>query len=398
MFSWSLEATRGHARRGLLETGRGLVKTPVFMPVGTLGSVKAVDPDDLRQMGAELILGNTYHLHLRPGEEVVEAMGGLAKFNLWEGPTLTDSGGFQVSSLGWFRQSGDNGKRSEIDEEGVTFFSHLDGSRRRLTPEKSIEIQGKLGADIIMAFDEATPDMGEKYAKEAMERTHRWLVRSKNEWLKLREKGSEQVMFGIIQGGVYEKMRRESADFVRGQELPGIAIGGGDIGQNWKSSEKQMAWIRPELDQVTPRYMMGVGARQEDVVAAILSGAEMFDCVAPTRLARCGLLYTGWLGMEQIGDSVVSKLESQDFGDEGDWHLVVSSDDQKGRINIAKSEFEKDERVILPGCDCQTCKKGYSRAYLRHLFRSKELLYYRLASIHNLRVLIRTVEQMRELI
>ncbi len=400
-FEYKLLASDGQARMGVLTTPHGQIKTPAFMPVGTGASVKAVAPDDLVAMGAQIILGNTYHLHLRPGEELVEKLGGLHKFMNWSGPTLTDSGGFQVSSLGHFKGEARGGrflKKTVIDDDGVTFWSHLDGSRHRLTPEASIEIQERLGADVIMAFDEATPDLGERYAKEAMERTHKWLLRSKKRWLALEEekitetskmdktnKTDErlpQALFGIIQGGDYRDMRVESAEFVVGQDLPGVAVGGGSIGQNPEVTEENVGWIRHILPKDKPVYLMGVGVNPVDVIEAVRSGADMFDCVAPTRLARTGSLYCGQLvrvgqGMGKVG---------------------FESEFDRGRLSIGNARFAEDGRVIMPGCDCYSCGSGFSRAYLRHLFKARELLYYRLASIHNLRFMIRLTEELRGLI
>lgn len=380
-FSYSLQARLGNAKAGELQTPHGVVKTPLFMPVGTQGSVKALSPDDVQQAGAQIILGNTYHLYLRPGEKKVARMGGLHQFMRWDGPILTDSGGYQVSSLGLFKT--DEGPNlTTIDEEGVTFQSHLDGSIHRLTPEKSIQIQTALGADVIMAFDEATPDKGKRYAREAMERTHRWLLRCKAEWQALaaaKTAAHPQALFGIIQGGNYQDLRRESAAFVVGSDLPGVAVGGATIGQNPEETEKNVAWIRDIVPQTKPLYLMGVGVQPADVLAAVQSGADMFDCVAPTRLARTGQLYAGEL-------RVTGKR----------WQF--DSEFSKGRLSIGNKRFELDTDVIYQGCDCYTCSSGFTRAYLRHLFKCRELLYYRLASIHNVRFLIRLTEQLREVI
>lgn len=413
-FEYKLLSSEKHARAGTLETPHGKIETPIFMPVGTKGSVKAVSPDDLRELGASVILGNTYHLYLRPGEELVSEAGGLHEFMKWNGPILTDSGGFQVSSLGHFRNESlgrSKLKKTIIDDKGVTFWSHLDGSEHRLTPEKSIEIQEKLGSDIIMAFDEATPDLGREYAIGAMNRTHDWLVRSKQRWMELEEeklyriqteprdtarnKNSEiskketsnrivlpQALFGIIQGGVYEDLRKQSAEFVVSQDLPGIAVGGGSIGQNPEVTEENVGWIRHILPKNKPIYLMGVGVNPIDVIEAVRSGADMFDCVAPTRLARTGSLYNGKI----VGES------------RGIYGLEFESEFNKGRLSIDNARFAKDFGVIQEGCDCYTCRNGFSRAYLRHLFISGELLYHRLSSIHNLRFMIRLTEELREIL
>jgi queuine tRNA-ribosyltransferase len=368
-FSFEVVAKKQHAKAGVMQTNHGVVETPVFMPVGTRGSVKSLSPEDVAETGAQIILGNTYHLYLRPGEKVIENFGGLHQFMRWPGSILTDSGGYQVSSLG-----------SKIDDEGATFTSHLDGSSHRFTPEKAIQIQHSLNSDIIMAFDEATPDRGREYAARSMERTHRWLVRSKQEWERLNNKN---VLFGIIQGGSYEDLRRESAQFVIGQNLPGIALGGGSVGQNAVETEQNAAWVRDLWPAEKPIYFMGVGVKPSDVVAAVRSGADMFDCVAPTKLARTGMLYSGRLrGLDQSGLDKV-RFESE-FDNE--------------RLVIEKKQFELDERPIDEECNCYTCSHGFSRAYLRHLFRSRELLYYRLASIHNVSMMIRTAQQLRQFI
>lgn len=368
------------ARAGKFRTPHGVVRTPVYMPVGTLGSVKAVSPEDLNELGAQIVLGNTYHLYLRPGQKTLKSIGGLHEFMRWDGPILTDSGGYQVSSLGNFRNAGYK-KLSKIDEEGVTFTSHFDGSRHRFTPEKSIEIQHDIGADIIMAFDEATPFAGKKYARDAMNRTHKWLVRSITRWKELEEtrrKGtSSQALFGIIQGGNYKDLRRESAKFVSSKLISGVAIGGASIGKSRDETERNVAWVYDLLPKDKPFYLMGVGVGPRDVISAVLNGADMFDCVAPTKIARTGYLYSG-------------KLQADARG------FKFKSEFMKSRLDIGKTRFNKDKLVIDKDCDCYTCKKGFSRAYLHHLFRSRELLYYRLASIHNLRFMVRLVEKLRK--
>jgi queuine tRNA-ribosyltransferase len=391
-FSFELVATNGHARAGILRTPHGEVKTPIFMPVGTQGSVKSLSPDDVAGTGATILLGNTYHLYLRPGDEVVKTMGGLHQFMRWNGVILTDSGGYQVSSLGHFKRDGQQ-HLTKISEEGVLFKSHLDGSIHQLTPEKAVEIQEHLGSDILMAFDEATPDMGREYAQQSMERTHRWLVRCKKKWeemeaLKLPASAegcgrAKQALFGIIQGGIYEDLRQTSAAFMIDQDLPGIALGGASIGQSAEETERCASWTRALLPPSKPIYFMGLGVKPSDIVAAVKSGADMFDCVAPTKLARTGMLYTGSLvGLD--GTSIDQ--------------VRFESEDSNERIVIEKKQYETDHRPIDEHCDCYTCSHGFSRAYLRHLYRSKELLYYRLASIHNVRMMIRVSEQLRDFI
>lgn len=319
----------------IIKTKHGEIQTPVFMPVGTNATVKSLSPEDLKEIGAQIILANNYHLSLRPGSENVQKMGGIHKFMNWDRPILTDSGGFQVQSL-----------NCKITEEGVKFESHF------FTPELAIQSQIQIGADIIMAFDDSTG------SKEAMERTHRWLVRCKKYMLS-NQLTNNQSLFGIIQGGKSRELRRQSAKFVIDQDLPGIAIGGAAIGSNADETAETIGYIRDLIPKNKPLYAMGVGVKPSDITSVIKAGADMFDCVAPTRLARCGLLY-----------NCESKTE---------------------RIDISQSKFRLDKNPIDPICDCSTCK-NYSRAYLHHLFKCRELLYYRLGSIHNLRVMIRTAE------
>lgn len=375
MFQFELTAKRGTARIGKITTPHGVFETPTWMPVGTLASVKALDAKDLEDAGAKIILANTYHLHLRPGEEVIHQMGGVQKFENWQGPVLTDSGGFQVFSLGL-------GSKAEalaaVTDEGVKFRSHLDGSEIFLTPEKSIEIQHKIGADIIMAFDECTPDDADKeYAREALERTHRWAERSVQAWERLGRKsaqGNYQALFGIIQGSVYKDLRLEAAKFIA-QEMnfDGVAVAGETVGYNMEKTVELLGWIREFLPEDRPIYAMGVGRDPQDVVTMYKAGVDMFDCVAPTRLARNGALYHG-------------ELDGSDFVSEFD----------KGRLNIGNSRYVTDKKVILEGCDCYTCQAGYTRAYLNHLYKTKELSYYRLASIHNVRFMLRLGERLRQ--
>ena len=383
-FSFSVVAkdTRTKARAGILDTAHGEIRTPTFMPVGTAGSVKALSPEDLKGCGAQIILGNTYHLYLRPGDRIIRRLGGLHRFMRWDGPLLTDSGGYQVSSLGLFKENA--GRRfTRIDDNGVTFTSHLDGSRHRFTPQKSIEIQRNLGADIIMAFDEATPARGKAYAREAMQRTHRWLKLCKQRWSRFgneRSRGEHpQALFGIIQGGNYRDLRRESARYVVEQDLPGIAIGGGSIGRNPEETSENVGWVSDLLPVQKPLYLMGVGVNPADILAAVECGADLFDCVAPTRLARMGHLYSGILQISRTR----KKFQSE-------W--------KNGRLNIGNAKFRLDRRTTHDDCDCYTCRSGFTRAYLHHLFKSRELLYYRLASLHNVRFMIRLTERLRSAI
>jgi queuine tRNA-ribosyltransferase len=359
---------------GKMITDHGEVNTPVFMPVGTAASVKALDSADIADTKAEIILANTYHLYLRPGEQVVNEMGGVQKFMNWHKPMLTDSGGFQVFSLGL---GAHNKPLSKIDEDGVVFKSHLDGEMHKLTPEKSMDIQRDLGADIIMAFDECTPDQSEhQYAKEAMERTHRWAERCIKQWNvngKKSTQGTYQALFGIIQGSVFRDLREEAAKYISSLPFDGVAIGGETVGYNMEKTIELMDWIRDLLPKNKPIYTMGLGRDPDNVVEIIKAGVDMFDCVAPTRMARNGSLYHG----EIRGDQFESEYP-------------------KGRLNIDNSRFTKDSHVIMDGCDCYTCRNGYTRGYLRHLYKAEELSYYRLASIHNARFMVRLVEQMRD--
>lgn len=359
---------------GKICTDRGVVNTPVFMPVGTAASVKALDCADITDTKAEIILANTYHLFLRPGEKLVDKMGGVAKFMNWNRPTLTDSGGFQVFSLGLGAHSE---SLSKISEDGVSFKSFLDGQIHKFTPEKSMDIQRHLGADIIMAFDECTPDQSEyKYAKEAMERTHRWAERCVKRWEENKRtsaQGTYQALFGVVQGSSFRDLREEATKFMASLPFDGVAIGGETIGYNMEKTLEVMGWIKKHLPKNKPVYTMGLGCDPKNLVDIINAGVDMFDCVAPTRMARNGSLYHG-----EIRNS---KFESEY---------------SKGRLNIDNNKYIEDHHVIQDGCDCYTCRSGYSRGYLRHLYKAKELSYYRLASIHNVRFMVRLVEQMRE--
>ncbi len=370
-FAFKLEKNLGKARAGEFSTAHGVVKTPIFMPVGTKASLKALDSLDIKKTQAQIILSNTYHLYLRPGDELIADQGGLHQFMNWSGPILTDSGGFQVFSLG---------DKTKIKEQGVEFKSHLDGSKHFFTPETSIEIQRQLGADIIMAFDECTPDKaGEKYALEALDRTHRWAKKSYEYWEsqdRVSAQGHYQALFGIIQGGMHPELRKQSAEMITGLDFDGIAVGGETVGYNMTGTEEVMDWIESMLPHDKPRYAMGLGRDPQDLIDAVQMGFDMFDCVGPTRLARNGALYHGGLILEDSKFRFVSKFD-------------------QGRLNIGKTEFQQDDEVIMKGCDCYTCQAGYTRAYLNHLYRTKELSYYRLASIHNVRFMIRLTEEMR---
>lgn len=371
-------------------TPHGVIQTPIFMPVGTQATVKALSPNDLERAGAQVILANTYHLYLRPGEKTVAKLGGIQKFMGWNKPVLTDSGGFQVFSLG--KQIEGKTKRgilerepvkvfSKITNEGVEFSSHLDGTKHMFTPEKAIEIQRQIGADIIMAFDECTPDDANmQYTREALDRTHRWAKQCKEYWEKhdhTSAQGTYQALFCIIQGAMYKSLRRESAKFITQLEFDGIAVGGETIGYNMKGTVEVMDWIRDLLPANKPRYAMGLGRDPQDIVDAVRAGFDMFDCVAPTRLARNGALYVG---------DLKGKTPKE-------WTIV--SPFPKARLQIGNAQWARDPSPIQKGCDCWTCVQGFSRAYLNHLYKTQELLYYRLASIHNVRFMIRLTEELR---
>lgn len=346
MFAFEIIATdkESNARHGRLHTPHGPIETPVFAPVGTAATVKAVQPRDLQELGASLVLSNTYHLYLRPGDEVVRDLGGLHQFMQWPGPLLTDSGGFQVFSLSDTRK---------IDADGVTFQSHIDGSYHRFTPEKSIAIQENLGADIIMAFDECPPPDNYDYVKHSLTRTHPWLLRCIDA-----KKRDDQALFGIVQGGIFRDLREESAEFMLPLDLPGYAIGGLAVGESKADMYKVLEWMHPVLPQNKPRYLMGVG-EPDDLVNAVLRGVDIFDCVIPTRLARHNTA------------------------------LVKG-----GRLNLRNKKFERDDRPLSPDSPV----KQFSRGYLRHLVKSNEILGHTLLSLHNIHFLLDLMSQMRQAI
>ncbi len=345
---FDLKTKRGKARRGTLMTAHGAIETPVFMAVGTKATVKAMTNEELISSGTQILLGNTYHLHLRPGEKVIKNLGGLHKFMNWNKPILTDSGGFQVFSLS---------QLAKMSEEGVEFKSHLDGAKHFISPEKSMEIQMDLGADIIMAFDEclkypATEDQIQK----SLDLTYRWLVRSKTAMTR-----KESLLFGIIQGGLSLEHRKTSLQQITSVELPGYALGGFSVGEPIHLMHELLPFIAPLMPENKPRYLMGVGTPL-DLVIAVDSGIDMFDCVIPTRVARNGTLYT--------------------------W---------RGKVSIKRNEFREDPSPLDPECDCYTCT-NYSKAYLRHLFLSGEILGSRLNSIHNIYFYMKLMERIREAI
>ena len=337
------------ARRGVIHTPHGDIQTPVFMPVGTQATVKSMSPEELKEdVKAQIILANTYHLYLRPGHDLVKEAGGLHKFMNWDKPILTDSGGFQVFSLSGLRK---------ITEEGVKFNSHLDGSKHLFTPEKVMEIEESLGADIIMAFDECCPYPSDyKYTEKSMYRTTRWAQRCKTS-----HTTTNQGLFGIIQGGFYKDLRKISADDLISMDFPGYAIGGISVGEPKEEFLDILRYTTPLMPENKPRYLMGVGT-PDYLIEAALAGIDMCDCVLPTRLARHGTALTS-----------------------------------KGKIVIRNATYERDWGKLDDECDCYTCK-NYSRAYIRHLVKTNEILGIRLISLHNLRFLTRLMEQVREAI
>ncbi len=344
--------TDGAARRGRLTLPHGDVDTPQFMPVGTIASVRAIAPDDLHAIGAQIILGNTYHLLLRPGPELVREMGGLHRFMAWDRNVLTDSGGFQVYSLA---------EQRKISEEGAVFRSHLDGSRHELTPEKATRIQLQLGSDILMAFDECPPSQSPRsYHEESLERTTRWEQRCKATWV-AEDPAGAHALFGIVQGGLHRDLRERHAAEIAALDLPGNALGGFSVGEEPQAMWQGVAHAAPLLPADKPRYLMGVGT-PEDLLRCALSGVDLFDCVLPTRVARNGLLFT-----------------------------------RRGRLQIKAARYAKDPRPPDDACRCYTCRT-FSRAYLRHLFAAQELLAFRLNSIHNLAFYLDLMRGLREAI
>ncbi|MDE2879502.1 tRNA guanosine(34) transglycosylase Tgt [Candidatus Palauibacter soopunensis] len=354
---FDVEGTSGRARAATLRLSRGTIHTPCFMPVGTLGTVKSLTPGELRDAGVEVLLGNAYHLYLRPGTRVIEELGGLHRFMGWDGPILTDSGGFQVFSLA---------RINRIDDDGVTFRSHLDGSKHRLTPELSMEIQAAIGSDIRMAFDECPPgESSPEAARAAVERTLAWLARCRASHEALRDAqrdappGGDGLLFPIVQGASYDDLRLESVERTLALgDWPGVGIGGLSVGEEKEVTHRVLDGIEPALPQDRPRYLMGVGY-PDDVIEAVRRGVDMFDCVAPTRNGRNGTAFTA-----------------------------------EGRLNIKGARFASDPAPLDETCDCPCCA-GYSRAYLRHLFVSGELLGLRLLSLHNVRFLIRLTSRAR---
>ncbi|MEK7662003.1 MAG: tRNA guanosine(34) transglycosylase Tgt [Patescibacteria group bacterium] len=379
-FTIEKKLSKSLARAGVVKTPHGAIKTPAFSVVGTKASVKSLSPEQVASLGAEVVLANTYHLYLEPGYEIVKKAGGFGKFMGWNGPTITDSGGFQVFSLGAAfgktiskiskeESIGDEveeeaGKLAKIDDDGVTFKSHIDGSTHRFTPESSMEIQEALGADIIFAFDECTtPHASYEYQREAMERTHRWARRSLAEHERLSGKRlSKQALFGIVQGGRYRDLREESAKIISGMDFDGFGIGGSF---NKEDMYGVVGWVNKILPEDKPRHLLGIG-EPGDLFGGVENGVDLFDCVAPTRQARNGTLYT-----------------------------------KNGRINILNARFTADFSPIENDCGCYTCSSrhggvSYTRAYVAHLFRAKEMFAATLASIHNLYFIVNLVKKIRQ--
>jgi queuine tRNA-ribosyltransferase len=367
-FSFRVESSAGTARAGVFVTPHGEVDTPAFMPVGTLATVKTLDPDDLVQMGASMILANAYHLHLRPSDEVVRDMGGLHKFMRWDRPILTDSGGFQVFSLAQLRT---------VSEDGVEFRSHIDGSRRFFTPEIVMQIERNVGADVIMQFDHVIPGQAdEAAARDASERSIRWLRRCLAEVERLEsaqplegetphgefpgdDPRSDQALFPIVQGGIHATLRREAAAAIGGMhDWAGFGIGGLSVGEEKDAMYEMLDVVDEALPRTHPRYLMGVGF-PEDLIEGIRRGVDLFDCVAPTRMGRNGSAFT-----------------------------------RDGRLNIKRTEFRTDPRPLDPDCDCSACTR-FTRSYIRHLFVSDEILGLRLLSLHNVHFLLSLVRQAR---
>jgi queuine tRNA-ribosyltransferase len=370
-FSFDISSTAGAARVGVFSTPHGPVETPAFMPVGTLATVKALDPEDLIRMGASMILSNAYHLHLRPGDDVVRQMGGLHRFMQWSGPILTDSGGFQVFSLEQLRT---------LNEQGVEFQSHIDGSRRFFTPEIVMQIERNLGADVIMQFDHVIPGQSDKAsARDASERSIRWLARCLVEHQRLetsqpledpprdaasrdgpRNPQNQQALFPIVQGGIHAQLRREAADSIRSMhDWTGFGIGGLSVGEDKDAMYEMIEVVDDALPKTHPRYLMGVGF-PEDLIEGIRRGVDMFDCVAPTRMGRNGAVFT-----------------------------------RDGRLNIKRAEFRTDPKPLDQDCDCAACAR-FSRAYIRHLFVSDEILGLRLLSLHNVHFLLSLTRAARQ--
>jgi len=406
MLDFKVLATDKYARVGKLSCFHGTIDTPAFLPVGTQAAVKALTPDDLRGVNCQIILGSTYHLYLRPGADVIAKLGGIHKFMNWDGPIFTDSGGFQVFSLGIgiehevgkmvplfggemvLGEVLDSDSKAiipktsfvKIDEDGPTFRSHLDGTKHFFPPEKSIEAQVQIGADFIVALDELTsPLHNYDYTKVAMERTHRWEVRSLKKLKAL--KSPKQQLFGVVQGGPFEDLRTESAKFVSDNDFFGVAVGGALVNQ--EKMLEILGWIQPHLDSEKPRHLLGIGTIP-DIILGVERGMDMFDAVVPTRLARMGhVLY-------KIKNQKLKIKSSQN-------NIEKTYNEHRFTYDINNRIFATDPYPLSADCSCYTCK-NFTRAYIHHLFRSRELLAYRLATIHNLRFMMKFMEEIREAI
>lgn len=367
----------GKARTGIIKTKHGSFHTPAFTPVGTCASVRGLDQQDLEGLGAEIVLANTYHLHLRPGDSVVKKFGGLHKFMSWKGPIITDSGGFQAFSLGYGMEHGvgkiadniftgkspaaKNEKWATIDDKGVNFKNHIDGSMVRLNPKISMKIQSNLGSDIIFAFDECTsPLSSRKYVAESLGRTHKWAL----ECLKYYDK--KQALFGIVQGSYFKDLRLKSAKFIGSLPFDGFGIGG-SLGKTKQDMVEILKWVMPLLPSSKPKHLLGIGA-VEDIFNCVEQGVDMFDCVAPTRWGRRGHLYIG----PKSGGAFANKF----------------------RINIRLAKYKLDKKPIDKGCSCYVCK-NYSRGYLRHLLVSKEISFHKLAAYHNEHFILNLMKEIR---
>lgn len=344
LFRYEVHKTSGRARLATLHTPHGAIPLPVFAPVGTQGNVKTLEPRDLRELDAGLILANTYHLYMRPGHELVARMGGLHRFMAWDRPILTDSGGYQVFSLAHARK---------IDDDGVTFRSHIDGSLHRFTPERVMGIEQALGPDIAMVLDECPDPVDYEYNRKALARTHQWAARCQAAHTR-----PDQALFGIVQGGIFPDLRQASAAYLAGLDLPGYAIGGLAVGETKEEMYRTLDETCPAMPADKPRYLMGVGA-PEDIIEAVWRGVDMFDCVLPTRIARNAALLT-----------------------------------PDGRINLRNARFAEDPRPVQEDCDCYTCRT-FSRAYLRHLYKAGEVTALRLGTIHNVHFLLELMRQVR---
>jgi queuine tRNA-ribosyltransferase len=349
-FSFQLEGKCPHswARAGVLSTPHGDIPTPVFAPVGTQGTVKTVSPRELEELGASLVLANTYHLYLRPGAEIIAKLGGLHSFMGWQGPILTDSGGFQIYSMEHLRK---------VDDEGVTFRSHVDGSEHRFTPEKAIAVQEQLGADIIIALDVCTTYPSDhEHNRVALQRTHRWAERCRKAQTR-----SDQMLFGVLQGGTFADLREGGARYLNSLDLPGYAIGGLSVGEPKEVMHQMIELTMPLLPEDKPRHLLGVGS-PEDLFEGVARGIDIFDCALPTRVARNGTFLT-----------------------------------REGRVNIRNAQYKEDPAPVEEGCCCYACQH-FSRAYLRHLIMAKEILGLRLATLHNLHFMLNLMEEIREAI